>query len=137
MSWQHVKSSGDESTEELGVLKGQKEVLQGRNIQTDEEERCSQGHSKEGLAWNYLNLSSKCLHFEGFLLQCVKYEAPGVSGGRDSVYSALLSLTSLSEVPTARTSHSRWDKSGGLITLSQAAPNLSQPYRRRREHGRF
>lgn len=49
---QHVKSSGNESTEELGVLKGQKEVLQGRNIQTGEEERCGQGHSKEGLAWN-------------------------------------------------------------------------------------
>jgi len=137
VSWQHVRSSGDESTEELGVLKGQKEVLQGRNIQTGEEERCGQGHRKEDLAWNYLNLSSKCVHFEGFLLQCVKYEAPGMSGGGDSVYFALLSLTSLNEVRTARTSLSRWDKSGGLIPLSQAAPNLSQAYSRRREHGRF
>lgn len=47
MSWQSVQLPGDDSKGELGALKGQKEVLQG-----SEEERCGQGHSKEGLAWN-------------------------------------------------------------------------------------
>lgn len=33
-------------------------------------------------------------------MQCVKYEAPGMNRGGDTVYFALLSLTSLSEVPS-------------------------------------